>query len=89
VDLIAKLTIDASKLNLQHGFPMADSIILATALGVQRHNLDSGFGFQKGVKRVSDNSFLGQFSRSKSSKTSQDPKLIAPSPLTGWGEGEK
>ena len=31
VDLTAKLAIDASKLSLQHGLPMADSIILATA----------------------------------------------------------
>lgn len=31
IDLTAKLAIDASKLSLQHGLPMADSIILATA----------------------------------------------------------
>ena len=31
IDLTAKLAIDASKLSLQHGFPMAGSIILATA----------------------------------------------------------
>jgi predicted nucleic acid-binding protein len=31
VDLTAKLAIDASKLGLHHGLPMADSIILATA----------------------------------------------------------
>ena len=31
VDLDANLSIDASKLSLQHRFPMADSIILATA----------------------------------------------------------
>ncbi len=31
IDLTATLAIDASKLSLQHGFPMADSIILATA----------------------------------------------------------
>ena len=31
VDLTAKLAINASKLSLQHGLPMADSIILATA----------------------------------------------------------
>lgn len=31
IDLTAKLAIDASKLSLQHGLPMTDSIILATA----------------------------------------------------------
>ena len=31
IDLTAKLAIDASKLSLQNGLPMADSIILATA----------------------------------------------------------
>ena len=31
IDLTAKLAIDASKLSLQHGLPMVDSIILATA----------------------------------------------------------
>ena len=31
VNLTAKLAINASKLSLQHGLPMADSIILATA----------------------------------------------------------
>jgi predicted nucleic acid-binding protein len=31
VDLTAKLAIDASKLSLRHGLPMAESIILATA----------------------------------------------------------
>ena len=31
IDLTATLAIDASKLSLQHGLPMADSIILATA----------------------------------------------------------
>ena len=31
IDLTAKLAIDASKRSLQHGLPMADSIILATA----------------------------------------------------------
>ena len=31
IDLTAKLAIDASKLGLQHGLPMADSIIFATA----------------------------------------------------------
>ncbi|MDH3566684.1 MAG: type II toxin-antitoxin system VapC family toxin [Desulfobacteraceae bacterium] len=31
IDLTAKLAIDASKLSLQHGLPMADSIILASA----------------------------------------------------------
>lgn len=31
IDLTASLAIDASKLSLQHGLPMADSIILATA----------------------------------------------------------
>ena len=31
VDLTAKLAIAVSKLSLQHGLPMADSIILATA----------------------------------------------------------
>jgi len=31
VDLTAKLALAASKLSLQHGLPMADSIILATA----------------------------------------------------------
>jgi len=31
IDLTAKLAIDASKLSLQHGLPMANSIILATA----------------------------------------------------------
>jgi len=31
IDLTAKLAIDASKLSLQYGLPMADSIILATA----------------------------------------------------------
>jgi len=31
VDLTATLAIDASKLSLQHGLPMADSIIFATA----------------------------------------------------------
>jgi len=31
IDLTAKLAIDASKLSLHHGLPMADSIILATA----------------------------------------------------------
>ena len=31
VDLTAKLAVDASKISLQHGLPMADSIILATA----------------------------------------------------------
>ena len=31
IDLTAKLAIDASKLSLQHGLPMADSIIFATA----------------------------------------------------------
>ena len=31
IDLTANLAIEASKLSLQHGFPMADSIILATA----------------------------------------------------------
>ena len=31
IDLTAKLAIDASKLSLQHGLPIADSIILATA----------------------------------------------------------
>ena len=31
LDLTAKLAIDASKLGLQHGLPMAESIILATA----------------------------------------------------------
>ena len=31
VDLTAMLAINASKLSLQHGLPMADSIILATA----------------------------------------------------------
>jgi len=31
IDLTATLAIDASKLSLQHGLPMADSIIFATA----------------------------------------------------------
>ena len=31
INLTATLAIDASKLSLQHGLPMADSIILATA----------------------------------------------------------
>jgi len=31
IDLTATLAIDVSKLSLQHGLPMADSIILATA----------------------------------------------------------
>ena len=31
IDLTANLAIDASKLSLQHGLPMADSIILAIA----------------------------------------------------------
>jgi len=31
IDLTAKLAIDASKLSLRYGLPMADSIILATA----------------------------------------------------------
>jgi len=31
IDLTSNLAIDASKLSLQHGLPMADSIILATA----------------------------------------------------------
>lgn len=31
VDLTSKLAIDASRLSLKHGLPMADSIILATA----------------------------------------------------------
>jgi len=31
IDLTAKLAIDASKLSLQYGLPMSDSIILATA----------------------------------------------------------
>ena len=31
IDLTANLAIEASKLSLQHGLPMADSIIIATA----------------------------------------------------------
>ncbi len=52
VDLTAKLAIDASKLSLQHGFPMADSIILATAQAFDATiwTQDSDFKNISGVK---------------------------------------
>ena len=52
VDLTAKLAIDASKLSLQHDFPMADSIILATAQAFDATiwTQDSDFKNISGVK---------------------------------------
>jgi predicted nucleic acid-binding protein len=52
VDLTAKLAIDASKLSLQYGFPMADSIILATAQAFDATIWTQDSDFQKisGVK---------------------------------------
>ncbi len=52
VDLTAKLAIGASKLSLQHGFPMADSIILATAQAFDATiwTQDSDFKNISGVK---------------------------------------
>lgn len=52
VDLTAKLAIAASKLSLQHGLPMADSIILATgqAFDATIWTQDSDFKDMSGVK---------------------------------------
>ena len=52
IDITASIAMKASKLSLQHDLPMADSIILATAL---EHNCviwtqDSGFQHIDGVK---------------------------------------
>ncbi|TES88214.1 MAG: type II toxin-antitoxin system VapC family toxin [Desulfobacteraceae bacterium] len=55
VDLTAKLAINASKLSLQHGLPMADSIILATArvFNATIWTQDSDFKSISGVKYFS------------------------------------
>jgi predicted nucleic acid-binding protein len=55
VDLTAKLAINASKLSLQHGLPMADSIILATArvFNATIWTQDSDFKRISGVKYFS------------------------------------
>ena len=55
VDLTAKLAINASKLSLQHGLPMADSIILATArvFNATIWTQDSDFKNISGVKYFS------------------------------------
>jgi predicted nucleic acid-binding protein len=52
VDLTAALAIAASKLNLEHNLPMADSIILATAKEVNATiwTQDSGFKNMDDVK---------------------------------------
>jgi len=52
VDLTAKLAISASKLGLQLGLPMADSIILATAKEYKARiwTQDSDFEAISGVK---------------------------------------
>ncbi len=52
VDLTAKLAIAASRLSLQHGLPMADSIILATAQAFEATiwTQDSDFKRISGVK---------------------------------------
>ena len=52
VDLTAKLAMAASKLSLQHGLPMADSIILATAQAFDATiwTQDSDFKRISGVK---------------------------------------
>ncbi|MBE9547043.1 MAG: type II toxin-antitoxin system VapC family toxin [Proteobacteria bacterium] len=52
VDLTAKLAVYASKLSLQHGLPMADSIILATAQAFDATiwTQDSDFKNISGVK---------------------------------------
>ena len=52
VDLTVQLAIAASKLNLEHGLPMADSIILATAKasGAILWTQDSDFKDIDGVK---------------------------------------
>jgi len=55
VDLTAKLAINASKLSLQHGLLMADSIILATArvFNATIWTQDSDFKSISGVKYFS------------------------------------
>lgn len=55
VDLTAKLAINASKLSLQHGLPVADSIILATArvFNATIWTQDSDFKSISGVKYFS------------------------------------
>lgn len=52
IDLTAKLAIAASKLSLEHGLPMADSIILATAQAFDATiwTQDSDFKDISGVK---------------------------------------
>jgi predicted nucleic acid-binding protein len=52
IDLTAKLAIDASKVSLQHGLPMTDSIILATAqvFNATIWTQDSDFKNISGVK---------------------------------------
>ncbi|MCL0067068.1 hypothetical protein M1N54_04205 [Thermodesulfovibrionales bacterium] len=44
VDLTAKLAIAASKLSLQHGLPMADSVNSSTGLVYDRANSTTGRG---------------------------------------------